>query len=71
MAPDGRKDGKTDRQRQNNIPLPMAGDNKLQLGQFNNCTTMTTNICAKGQLAWFGHFTRHDSLYKTLLQGTL
>ncbi|KAH3808764.1 hypothetical protein DPMN_137122 [Dreissena polymorpha] len=43
---------------------------KLQLGHFNNCTTMTTNICAKVQLAWFGHVTMHDSLYKTVLQGT-
>ena len=22
------------------------------------------------KLAWFGHVTRHDSLYKTILQGT-
>ncbi|KAH3841731.1 hypothetical protein DPMN_115206 [Dreissena polymorpha] len=32
---------------------------------------MTTNICAKVQLAWFGHVTRHESLRKTVLQGAL
>ncbi|KAH3833512.1 hypothetical protein DPMN_106823 [Dreissena polymorpha] len=32
---------------------------------------MTTNICAKVQLAWFGHVTRHESMCKTVPQGTL
>ncbi|KAH3802386.1 hypothetical protein DPMN_156062 [Dreissena polymorpha] len=32
---------------------------------------MTTNICAKVQLDGFGHVTRHESLCKTVRQGTL
>ncbi|KAH3824232.1 hypothetical protein DPMN_126063 [Dreissena polymorpha] len=32
---------------------------------------MTTNICAKVQLVWFGPVTRHVSLDKNVLHGTL
>ena len=28
-------------------------------------------IVKRRELAWFGHFTRHDSLSRTILQGTL
>ncbi|KAH3706110.1 hypothetical protein DPMN_065490 [Dreissena polymorpha] len=34
MAPDGRKDGRTDGQRQNKIPPPMAEDNTAEEAQL-------------------------------------
>ncbi|KAH3854995.1 hypothetical protein DPMN_097555 [Dreissena polymorpha] len=42
---DGRKDGRTDGQSQNNIPPPMAGDNKCRTdGQPDNAKTISLRL---------------------------
>ena len=33
-------------------------------------TGTSSGNCQRRKLAWFGHFTHHDSLSKTILQGT-
>ncbi|KAH3862732.1 hypothetical protein DPMN_025705 [Dreissena polymorpha] len=55
-VPDGRKDGRTDGQRQNNIPPPLAGDNILDITNFGNKLIQFRrtgdNLCSKFHDDW-------------------
>ena len=60
--------------REETSPYPLLGAQDQRLGAEKDqlpCGSTVLATVKKRKLAWFGHVTRHDSLSKTILQGTL